>query len=63
MFEEELYAVGLDGEIGYCSLMGRNGQHAALAVYVGEQGVPRCAICRKSTPAMLLICFLILFPD
>ena len=38
VFEDELFAVDLDGEIGYCSLMGRNGQHTALAVYVGDQG-------------------------
>ena len=38
IYEDELFAVDLDGEIGYCSLMGRNGQHIALAVYVGTEG-------------------------
>lgn len=37
--EEDLFAVALPGgQIGYCCLMGRNGEHMALAVYVGEAG-------------------------
>lgn len=42
--EEELFAVRLTANrespdrIGYCVIMGRNGDHRALAVYVGEEG-------------------------
>ena len=42
--EEELFAVRLPAKktsskhIGYCLIMGRNGEHRALAVYVGEEG-------------------------
>ena len=40
MAEEDLFAVRLpDGEIGYCSVMGRAGEHYALALYPGEQGL------------------------
>ena len=38
IYEDELFAVDLGDEIGYCCLMGNNRQHTALAVYVGEQG-------------------------
>ncbi len=39
IFEEELFAVKLGKKtIGYCSLMGRNGEHMALAVYPGAEG-------------------------
>ena len=42
--EDELFAVRLPAKktsskhIGYCVIMGRNGEHRALAVYVGEEG-------------------------
>ena len=42
--EEELFAIRLPAKktsskhIGYCLIMGRNGEHRALAVYVGEEG-------------------------
>ena len=40
VFEEEMFAIRLDnGEFGYCSLMGRNGEHTALAVYPGTSGL------------------------
>ncbi len=43
MFDSELFAVVLsDGETGYCSVMGRNGEHLALAMYVGETGLRSC---------------------
>ena len=40
MLETELFAVKLDdtGLIGYCTIMGTNDQHRALAVYVGPEG-------------------------
>ena len=48
IYEEELFAVKLpasseaadntDERIGYCSLMGRGGEHCALAVYIGAEG-------------------------
>lgn len=42
IFEEELFAVrlssGNNSAVGYCSVMGRNGEHCALAVYVGAEG-------------------------
>lgn len=42
LYEEELFAVKLPsedgGRIGYCSVMGRNGEHMSLAVYVGAEG-------------------------
>ena len=42
IFEEELFAVKLPkktaGEnIAYCSIMGRNGEYKALAVYIGAE--------------------------
>ena len=37
--DDEIFAVRLsDGEIGYCSVMGRMGDHYALGLYVGEEG-------------------------
>lgn len=40
LFEDELFAIPLpNGETGYCSIMGRAGEHFALAVYPGEQGL------------------------
>ncbi len=38
--EMELFAVQLSsGEIGYCLVTGENGEHFALSVYVGEEGL------------------------
>ena len=40
LWDIELFAVTLDdGNIGYCSVMGRNGEHNALAVYPGDEGL------------------------
>ena len=40
LWDTELFAVALDdGNIGYCSVMGRNGGHNALAVYPGDAGL------------------------
>lgn len=45
IYEEELFAVRLPkprgkkkDEIGYCVIMGRNGEHLCLAVYIGDEG-------------------------
>ncbi len=39
LYDDEAFAVKLaDGEIGYCSVMGRMGDHFALGLYVGEEG-------------------------
>lgn len=40
MFEDEMFAIPLpNGETGYCSVMGADGEHFSLAVYPGEQGL------------------------
>lgn len=40
LHEDELFAIPLpNGETGYCSVMGEMGDHFALAVYPGEQGL------------------------
>ena len=40
LYDSELFAVGMpNGEVGYISVMGMLGEHLALAVYVGEQGL------------------------
>ncbi len=40
LYEDELFAIPLpNGETGYCSVMGKRGEHFALAVYPGEQGL------------------------
>ncbi len=40
LYEDELFAIPLpNGETGYCSVMGMAGEHLALAVYPGEQGL------------------------
>ncbi|MBR3015622.1 MAG: hypothetical protein IKH57_00815 [Clostridia bacterium] len=39
IYEDELFAVELKGrQIGYCSLMGRSGEHMALGLYIGDAG-------------------------
>ncbi|MBR0408919.1 MAG: hypothetical protein IJI53_12835 [Clostridia bacterium] len=39
IYEDELFAVQLrNRKIGYCSLMGRNGEHMALGLYIGDEG-------------------------
>ena len=39
IYEDELFAVQLrNRQIGYCSLMGRNGEHMALGLYIGSAG-------------------------
>ena len=38
-FEDEVFAVTLpDGQIGYCYIMGRSGEHMALSVHIGGEG-------------------------
>lgn len=40
LYEDELFAISLpNGETGYCSVMGKAGEHFALAVYPGERGL------------------------
>lgn len=40
LYDNELFAVSLsNGEIGYCSVMGALGEHLALALYAGNQGL------------------------
>ena len=39
IFEDELFAVQLrNRQIGYCTLMGRSGEHMALGLYIGSAG-------------------------
>lgn len=41
LYEEEVFAVKLPlkgNPIGYCCVMGRDGEHMALAVYIGSEG-------------------------
>lgn len=39
IYEQEPFAITLpDGQIGYCCLMGRNGEHMALSLYIGAIG-------------------------
>lgn len=49
LWDTQLFAVRFsDGEIGYCSVMGRIGEHIALGVYVGESGFySYCAIANQ----------------
>ncbi|MGI6172378.1 MAG: DUF7309 domain-containing protein [Christensenellales bacterium] len=40
LWDTELFAVRhADGEIGYCCIMGRLGEHTAIAVYTGDEGM------------------------
>ncbi len=40
IYEDELFAVELrDGRVGYCCIMGRNGEHMALSVYIGQEAL------------------------
>lgn len=53
LWDNQLFAVRLsNGEIGYCSVMGRNGEHIALAAYVGESGWRSFCTCFDSTANM-----------
>ena len=51
MAEEQLFAVRLSGDrIGYVSVMGAIGQHLALAVYVGDDGLRSYHVLRNYVP-------------
>ena len=53
LYEEELFAVKLPikgNPIGYCCVMGRNGEHMALAVYIGAEGFTSYRIIANSDP-------------
>ena len=40
VYEDELFAVKLSDErTAYCSIMGSSGQHVALALYIGAEGL------------------------
>lgn len=48
-YDDELFAVKLsDGEIGYCCVMGRMGEHNALALYVGAEGYQSYQLLRNA---------------
>ena len=37
--EQQIFAVRLpDGQIGYCLIMGQNGEHMALSLHIGAEG-------------------------
>ncbi len=47
----QLFAVALpEGETGYCCVMGMNGEHVALGVYVGQQGFASFCTALNSGP-------------
>lgn len=49
LYDSELFAVALpDGEIGYCCVMGAEGEHMALALYVGSKGLDSFRIIQES---------------
>lgn len=53
IYEEELFAVKLPSKrnpIGYCCVMGRDGEHMALAVYIGADGFTTYRIIANSDP-------------
>ena len=62
IYEDELFAVQLrNRQIGYCSLMGRNGEHMALGLYIGSAGfstyrelISRSSRIEAQNPAELL---------
>ena len=40
IYSDDIFAVKLsNGEIGYCSVMGNNGEHFALGLYLGDEGL------------------------
>lgn len=40
LWDSQLFAVQMeDGQVGYCSVMGKNGEHIALGVYMGQVGL------------------------
>lgn len=40
LFDDEIFAVRLsDGEIGYCCVMGQLGEHIALSLHIGQNGL------------------------
>mgnify|MGYP006988885849 FL=1 len=40
MWDDQLFAVKFsDKQIGYCCVMGANGEHTALGVYIGDDGI------------------------
>lgn len=41
--EQQVFAVRLpDGQIGYCLIMGQNGEHMALSLHIGAEGFSSC---------------------
>ena len=49
LYDNELFAAALpDGEVGYCCVMGAEGEHMALALYVGNKGLDSFRIIQES---------------